>query len=698
MLYYLIDRIRPEISQKIKDTGEIETIVVGLGRQGRRHAELMRRFGTTITAGVAPGRGGTKLLETIPVYDTVEKCLTDYPNIGAASIWRHFSTARDATIEVIKAGIPLVVLISEGIPLKDVRDIITAARKHNTLLIGGNTPGMIFPPEGIKIGMLPDIFYPQEISNNEFGPKGVTIVSRSGAILYHMADALSSAGIAQNAVIGIGGDGAIGSAFLDLVPIVMGYENTDMVVIAGEIGGCQEEILASDIAEHPEKYPKPLIAVLSGANAPKGKTMGHAGAIIAPGKSYGTFKSKKEALEKAGVTVVNSQYGLINEVKSKFDKTYFKVERYYEKMKKIWESPPEKAKWGTMITKVAPNELTISGYPLPEIIQNKDFLETAFLLIEGDFPDASLLDEINKVAVNASRIPAPEVKNKEDISKTLAKLILLDDNLSKFLPKGIHAPIKKTAFCLGRVARYLGAILGTRGALIMKDDEPFSKIICRAITGKKSVDNNHSKMIEAMIVASVDHGVTPPSAQATIIAASTRASYEMAIANGIGAITDVHGGAGAKASQFFKECSIRARKENIDIAQATKEIMKAYIRDGRRIQGMGHRIHTKDPRRDVLWNIATIMGVAGEHIKISKMVGEIFEQIRGMSLPINVDGVIGAIIADMNLDPVIAKAIFIYGRIAGLSAHYFEEINTQLPMRRINFADAIYKGKKLRKL
>lgn len=113
---------------------------------------------------------------------------------------------------------------------------------------------------------------------------------------------------------------------------------------------------------------------------------------------------------------------------------------------------------------------------------------------------------------------------------------------------------------------------------------------------------------------------------------------------------------------------------------------------------MGHRIHTKDPRRDVLWNIATIMGVAGEHVKISKMVGEIFEQVRGMNLPINVDGVIGAIITDMDLDPVIAKAIFIYGRTAGLSAHYFEEINTQLPMRRINFADAIYKGKKLRKL
>ena len=103
-----------------------------------------------ITAGIAPGRGGTRLLETIPIYDTIKECLTEHPNIAVASIWRHYSTAKDATIEVIEAGIPVVVLISEGIPLQDVRDILVAARKHNTLLIGGNTPGVIFPPEGIK--------------------------------------------------------------------------------------------------------------------------------------------------------------------------------------------------------------------------------------------------------------------------------------------------------------------------------------------------------------------------------------------------------------------------------------------------------------------------------------------------------------------------------------------------------------------
>jgi len=205
-------------------------------------------------------------------------------------------------------------------------------------------------------------------------------------------------------------------------------------------------------------------------------------------------------------------------------------------------------------------------------------------------------------------------------------------------------------------------------------------------------------MIEAMIVACVDHGVTPPSAQATIIAASTRAPYEVAVAHGVGAITDVHGGAGAKAAQFFNDCIIKSKKEKIDIAQSAREIMRKYIEEGKRIEGLGHRLHTKDPRRDVLWNFASQTGIAGEHVELSKSVSTIFEQVRGMSLPINVDGVIGAIVADMDLDPAMAKAFFIYGRIAGLSAHYFEEVASQPRMRQINFAEGIYKGKELRKI
>jgi succinyl-CoA synthetase alpha subunit len=177
MLFYIVNKIRPELGRRVAETNELETLIIGLGGQGSKHAGLMHGFGTTVAAGVAPGKGGSRVQEVIPVYDTVKEALKEHPNIVACSIWRHYSTARNAAIEAIESGIPMVVLITEGIPLRDVRDILVAARKNNTVLIGGNTPGLIFPPERIKIGMLPDVFYPQEEEPGRFGSKGVTIIS-----------------------------------------------------------------------------------------------------------------------------------------------------------------------------------------------------------------------------------------------------------------------------------------------------------------------------------------------------------------------------------------------------------------------------------------------------------------------------------------------------------------------------------------
>jgi len=256
----------------------------------------------------------------------------------------------------------------------------------------------------------------------------------------------------------------------------------------------------------------------------------------------------------------------------------------------------------------------------------------------------------------------------------LVKYLVLDEELAQYPEEGTNGAVKKTVFAIGRTARYLSGILGTEKALEkLSGNEPFSHVIYRAVTGNMTVNEQHSRMIEAMIVACVDHGVTPPSAQATLIAASTRAPYEVAVAQG--------------------DCIMTSKKENIDVAQATRAIMRKYIEEGKRIEGLGHRLHTKDPRRDVLWNFSSQTGIAGQHVQLSKRVSTIFEQVRGMSLPINVDGVIGAIVADMGLDPAMAKAFFIYGRIAGLSAHYFEEVASQPRMRQINFSEAVYKGK-----
>ncbi len=696
LLYYLVKRTRPKLAEYVSTTGTIETIVIGLGRQGTKHAGLMCEYGTDVTAAVAAGRGDSYVHETIPVYNNVGDCLAEHPNIVAASIWRHYSKARDAATEAIEAGIPIVVLITEWIPLRDVRDIIHCAREHDTLLLGGNTPGIIFPPEGIKIGMLPDVFYPSEPSPGVFGPEGVTIVSRSGAILYHLSDALASSGIAQNAVIGVGGDGAIGSTFTDLVPLFSAYENTDLVVVAGEIGGCQEEVLARDVKENVAKYPKPIVALISGARAPEGKTMGHAGAIVAPGQSYGTFASKTKALTQAGIKVVNSQYDLIKEVKAKLKrKTYFRTDRYYKAMAEKWEAKPEKPSWGTLVTKVEPNLLMISGYMLTDLIEHATFLETAYLLVAGKLPEEGIAEQLAEKAVEAVKRDSPQVEfgENEDISKYLAKCVMMDAHIPKLPQKTKKEKVEKTIFTIGRMARYLfSARNNLAGVERASSTEPFSYTIFRALTGENNVVPAHADMLEKMVIASVDHGVTPPSTQAALIVSSARGEYEQAIAAGISAITNVHGGAGAAAAVFFARCIDRAEHDGIDTRKATQMTIEEIISSGKRIKGLGHRVHTEDPRRDALWKAAKQNNISSQCVEISTFVGEVFKKLRGMNLPINVDGVIGAIVADMKLPPSTAKALFVYGRVAGLSAHYFEEISCQPEMRRIDFAQAVYKG------
>ena len=695
-LFHLVHKFRPALAERVTASGRLDTVILGLGGQGTKHAGLMHDFGTSVVAGIAPGGAGTRVHEVIPVFDSVKDCLVEFPDVVAASIWRHYSTAREAALEAIEAGIPLVVLISEGLPLRDVRDIIVAARENKTVLIGGNTPGLIFPPERIKIGMLPDVFYPEETAPGRFGPRGVTIISRSGAILYHMSDAMASVGIAQNAVIGIGGDGAIGSTFRDLVPLAMEYGNTDLVIVAGEIGGCQEELLAQDVLADPKRYPKPLVALISGAHAPEGKTMGHAGAIVTPGLETGTFVSKKKALEAAGVPVVNSQLDLIEVVREKLHgKTYFAPERYYARMRSIWEAPPPLPSWTTLITKVEPNNLVVRGYRVQDLIERASLIEAAHLIITGELPAPGVTASLSRLAGQALRAPLPRVVRAlgEDVSKTFQKYLLNDEALAAFSPGGKAAQAEKTVFVLSRFAAYLAEIEGHAAAVAAGGAEaPFAHTIFRAVSGEAVVDEARARLLEAIVVASIDHGVTAPSAQATLIASSVRASYEVAVSQGVGAITDVHGGAGEKAASFFLQCVRAAQDEGLPLRDAARAVLSRYVREGRRVEGMGHRVHTQDPRRDVLWRLAERSGLAGPCVAVSRMAEDLLHEVRGLSLPINVDGVIGAVIADMGFAPRLAKALFIFGRIMGLAAHHFEEGATQPPMRTIVFSEAVYRG------
>lgn len=345
----------------------------------------------------------------------------------------------------------------------------------------------------------------------------------------------------------------------------------------------------------------------------------------------------------------------------------------------------EEATWETRITKVEPDNLQIAGHPLQELIGKKSLLEVAHLLVTGILPGPDELARLENMAISGARAPPPQTSwdKKEDVSKAIARCLLMDPEILRF--EGGEAEL--TAFTLGRTAVYVAWLFDNIPELSgLGQDEDFSKYIWTALTGAK-FDDAKAQVLEAMIVASVDHGVTPPSAQATRIAATARASYEVSVAHGVGAITDVHGGAGSAAAEFFAEC-VKTADGNLE--GAIERQIKAYMAEGRRIKGLGHRVHQQDPRRDAIWSLAEKSGIAAEHVRASKLVGPIFESLKGKKLPINVDGVIGALVADLNLEPVMAKVIFIYGRIAGLSAHYFEELATQKPMRRVDFSKAVY--------
>ncbi|HXY82412.1 MAG TPA: succinate--CoA ligase subunit alpha [Candidatus Saccharimonadales bacterium] len=263
-------------------------IVQGItGSQGAFHTQLMLQYGTNIVAGVTPGRGG-RIVHGIPVFDTVKEAIDRF-NINASIIFVPAPFAKDAALEAISAKLNPVIVITEGIPVKDEIQMMEFAKQKGTTIIGPNTPGIITPNE-CKLGIMP---------GHIFKPGKIGLVSRSGTLTYEIAASLTNAGLGQSTCLGIGGDPVVGLSFVDVLEFFRKDSGTDAVAMIGEIGGNAEETAADYIAN--TKYPKPIAAYIAGRAAPPGKRMGHAGAIIM-GKS-GTAETKIEALRNAGVKV-----------------------------------------------------------------------------------------------------------------------------------------------------------------------------------------------------------------------------------------------------------------------------------------------------------------------------------------------------------------------------------------------------------
>lgn len=267
-----------------------KAIVQGItGRQGAFHVKLMKEYGTSIVAGTSPGREG-EFVAGVPVYDSILEALEEH-EANASIIFVPAPFAKDAALEAIDAKLNLIVIITEGLPVHDEMILTSIASEKGARIVGPNTPGVITPDE-CKLGIMPV---------HVFKRGNVGVMSRSGTLTYEIAANLTNSGIGQSTCLGIGGDPVIGLSFVETLKLFKEDDETESVMMIGEIGGDAEERVATYISE--EKFDKPVVAFIAGKTAPPGKRMGHAGAIISGSSS--TAEAKIRALQEVGVRVAS---------------------------------------------------------------------------------------------------------------------------------------------------------------------------------------------------------------------------------------------------------------------------------------------------------------------------------------------------------------------------------------------------------
>jgi succinyl-CoA synthetase alpha subunit len=283
--------------------GDTRLVVQGItGREGSFHARQMLEYGTALVAGVTPGKGGQTFEGKVPVFNTVAEAVRA-TGANTSVIYVPPMAAAAAIFEAADAKLPLIVCITEGIPVMHMSRAMPFVRSRGVRLIGPNCPGLIAPGARAKIGIIP---------GNICSPGRVGLVSRSGTLTYEVVNHLTRAGIGQSTCVGIGGDPIIGTNFIDCLRAFQDDAETDAIVMLGEIGGTDEQNAAAFVKQH---VTKPVVGFIAGQTAPKGRRMGHAGAIISG--SSGTAEEKLAAFEAAGIAIMRRPVDVVQLLRSK---------------------------------------------------------------------------------------------------------------------------------------------------------------------------------------------------------------------------------------------------------------------------------------------------------------------------------------------------------------------------------------------
>ncbi|MFN8420017.1 MAG: citryl-CoA lyase [Anaerolineae bacterium] len=562
------------------------------GREGMTRTRLMKGYGTQVVAGVTPGRGGSQA-EGVPVFDTVREAARSVGQIDVSVIFVPAPLVKPAALEAIEAGIKLLVIVPDRVPIYDVLEIAAAAEQHGANFLGPNTLGVLSPNRGV-LGMMGG----QAASAKEWfipGPVGIT--SRSGGITTSMAYYLAKQGIGCTTVAHVGGDAVIGLPHADMLRRFEQDEDTRLVVMYGEIGTSQEEDAAALIEQG--GFTKPLVACIGGKAAKRGTRFSHAGAIIEGDR--GTYEGKVKRLQEVGATLVDSFADIPRvtaEVLSKLEArpkvvTNVKPEAPAAPATNGKHEPEaDKLHWKTAVSEVHPNEIRLRGYRIDELMGRLTFSQTIYLALTG-------------------QKPSPEV----------------------------------------------------------------------------------GQLLDAMFVASIDHGATPPSTLAARTAASTGAPFNAALAVGLLSINQHHGGAIQACMEMIQEVVRRADSEHAGSMEASAAaLVAAYKQQKKRLPGFGHRVHTNDPRTKRLLEMADQSKLAGSGVAAVRALEAALAQQGSSPLPINVDGAMAALLLDLNIPVELGNTFFMIARVPGLVAQVHEEKTRERPMRQIHPSDHEYDG------